>query len=328
MQFPPVEAPKQSHGHAVADALAGSTRGLALGRLGSLAAWIASVQGTDVPAPFARPRAIVVAGNHGIAARGLSAWTAEAGSAQAEQLRSGAGPAHTAARLAGSGLRFIGDYLDTPTGAIDVEPAVSAQVWEAALAAGAEVADNEIDSGADILVPGDIGVGNTTVAAAVYGTFTRTEPVKAIGRGSGINDKVWKVKIAAVRDAMFRVRDFRNDTERVCAELTGPDFAFLVGLTAQAAARRTPVLVGEVYPTVAAYVAERLAPGTKDWLLAGQTTAEPAHTGCLEALNLKPVLALDMKTGQGAGALAALPQLNLAAELAGEVLAEGASSSD
>ncbi|WJY97953.1 nicotinate-nucleotide--dimethylbenzimidazole phosphoribosyltransferase [Corynebacterium fournieri] len=328
MQFPPVEAPKQSHGHAVADALAGSTRGLALGRLGSLAAWIASVQGADVPAPFARPRAIVVAGNHGIAARGLSAWTAEAGSAQAEQLRSGAGPAHAAARLAGSSLRFIGDYLDTPTGAIDIEPAVSAQVWEAALAAGAEVADNEIDSGADILVPGDIGVGNTTIAAAVYGTFTRTEPVKAIGRGSGINDKVWKVKIAAVRDAMFRVRDFRDDTERVCAELTGPDFAFLVGLTAQAATRRTPVLVGEVYPTVAAYVAERLAPGTKGWLLAGQTTAEPAHTGCLEALDLKPVLALDMKTGQGAGALAALPQLNLAAELAGEVLAGGASSSD
>ena len=325
MQFPPVDAPKHSHGRAVADALAGSAAGLALGRLGSLASRIASVQGKDVPAPFARPRVVVVAGKHGVAARGVSAWTDDAGDVQAEQLRAGGGPAHAAARLAGATLRFIGDYLDSPTGAIDVEPATSPEVFDAALAAGAEVADNEIDSGADLIIPGDIGVGNTTVAAAVYGVFTRTEPVKAIGRGSGINDKVWKIKVAAVRDAMFRVRGFREDTERVCAELTGPDFAFLVGLIAQSAARRTPVLIGEAYPALAAYVAERLAPGTKDWLIAGQSTTEPAHAGCLEALNLTPVLALEMKTGQGAGALAALGQLNLAAELAGEVLAEGAS---
>ena len=325
MQFPPIDAPKQSHAHAVADALAGSASGLALGRLGSLAAWVASVQDAHMPAPFARPRAVVVAGTHGIAARGLSVWTEDAGHVQAEQLRAGGGPAHAAARRAGASVRFIGDYLDTPTGAIDVEPAISSDVWEAALAAGAEVADNEIDSGADLIVPGDIGVGNTTIAAAVYGTFTRTEPVRVIGRGSGINDNVWKIKAAAVRDAMFRVRDFRDDTERVCAELTGPDFAFLVGLIAQSAARRTPVLIGEAYPTVAAYVAERLAPGTKAWLIAGQVTSEPAHVGALEALDLKPVLALDMKTGQGAGALAALPQINLAAELVGEVLAEGSS---
>ena len=208
-----------------------------------------------------------------------------------------------------------------------MEPAISPEVWQAAVAAGAEVADSEIDSGTDLIIPGDIGVGNTTVVAAVYGTFTRTEPVKAIGRGSGINDNVWKVKAAAVRDAMFRVRGFRDDTQRVCAELTGPDFAFLVGLIARATARRTPVLIGEAYPATAAYVAERLAPGVKAWLIAGQVTAEPAHVGCLEALGVKPVLALDVKTGQGAGALAALPQLNLAAELAGEVLAEGASRS-
>lgn len=327
MEFQPVEAPKQSHARAVADALAGSVSGLALGRLASLAAWIASVQGKDVPGPFVRPRAVVVAGNHGVAARGLSAWAADAGATQAEELRAGGGPAHAAARLAGASLRFVDDYLDTPTGAIDVEPAISPEVWEASLAAGAEVADSEIDSGADLIIPGDIGVGNTTVVAAVYGTFTRTEPVKAIGRGSGINDKVWKVKAAAVRDAMFRVRGFRDDTERVCAELTGPDFAFLVGLIARAAARRTPVFIGEAYPATAAYVAERLAPGVKAWLIAGQVTAEPAHVGWLEALDLKPVLALDMKTGQGAGALAALPQLNLAAELAGAVLAEGSSRS-
>mgnify|MGYP002715937368 CR=1 FL=1 len=133
MEFQPVEAPKQSHAHAVADALAGSVSGLALGRLASLAAWIAAVQGKDVPGPFVRPRAVVVAGNHGVAARGLSAWAADAGATQAEELRAGGGPAHAAARLAGASLRFVDDYLDAPTGAIDVEPAISPEVWEAAL---------------------------------------------------------------------------------------------------------------------------------------------------------------------------------------------------
>lgn len=328
MQFPPVEPPKRAHARAVADALAGGTSGVALGRLGAIGAWVASVQGRDVPTPFLRPRAVIVAGNHGIATRGLSAWTSDAGAAQVEQLRAGVGPASTTARVAGASIRLIDDYLDTPTGAIDVEPAVSQDVWDAALAAGAEIADSEIDGGADLLIPGDIGVGNTTVAAAVYGTFTRTEPAKAIGRGSGINDEVWKIKVSAIRDAMFRVRGFRDDTERVCAELTGPDFACLVGFIAQAAARRTPLLIDGVYPAVAAYVAERLAPDTKDWLMAAQKANEPAQAGCFEALGLRPLQHLDMKTGQGAGALAALPQLNLAAEMVGEVLAGGSSISD
>lgn len=320
MQFPPVESPKRAHARAVADALAGATSGVALGRLGALGAWVASAQGRDMPQPFTRARSIVVAGNHGIAARGVSAWTSDAAEAQAEQLRRGAGPASAAARVSGASIRLIDDYLATPTGAIDTEPAVSQDVWAAALAAGAEIADSEIDAGADLIIPGDIGVANTTVAAAVYGTFTRTEPVNAIGRGSGINDEVWKVKVAAIRDAMFRVRGFRNDTERVCAELSGPDLACLTGIIAQSAARRTPLLIDSTYAAVAAYVAERLAPGTKEWILAAQLTEEPAHAGCLEALGLTPVLTLDMKTGQGAGALAALPQLNLAAELVGEAM--------
>lgn len=328
MQFSSVEAPKQAHALAVADALAGSANGVALGRLGALGAWIAAAQGRDVPAPFTRPRAIVVAGNHGIATRGVSAWTADAGAVRAAELEAGAGPAQAAARASGASVRLIADYLDAPTGAIDVEAAVPREVWDAALAAGAEVADHEIDAGADLIVPGDIGVGNTTVAAALYGTFTRTEPVKAVGRGSGVNDEVWKVKTAAVRDAMFRVRGFRDDTERVCAELSGPDFAFLAGFIAQCAARRTPVLFDGPYPATAAYVAERLAPGTRGWLLAAQRADEPAHEGCLQALELTPVADLGIKTGQGAGALAVLPQLNLAAELVGEVVAGGSSIRD
>lgn len=320
VEFPAVDAPADAHARRIAEALSQSTSGRALGRLGALGAWIAAVQGRAVPTPFARARAVIVAGNHGIASRGISAWTPEATQTLAEQVAAGAGPAHAAARLANAGVRLIDDYLATPTSPIDVAAAMSAEDFEAAVAYGQQIADSEIDAGTDLLVPGDIGVGNTAIAAALYGTFTFTEPVQAIGRGSGINDEVWKTKVEVIRDAMFRVRKFRDNTERVAAEISGPDFACLVGLIAQAAARKTPVLIDGAYVATAAYVAERLAPGTKRWLLAGQLSPEPAHIGSLQALDLTPVLALDMTTGQAAGALAAVPQLNLAAELVAEAV--------
>lgn len=222
--------------------------------------------------------------------------------------------------MAGAGVRLVEDFLAQPTGAIDLEAAMSTQAYADALQLGVDLADEEVDAGTDIVLPGDLAVGNTTVAAALYGTFTRTEPVLAVGRGSGINDEVWKVKATAVRDAMFRVRGCRDDEERVLSEIAGPDFACLVGLIAQSAVRRTPVVVDGAYVAVAAYVAERLAPGTKRWLIAGQLTPEPSHLGCVQALGLTPVLALDVTAGQAAGALAALPAVNLAAELAAEVL--------
>lgn len=320
VQFPPVDAPDTATQRRIADQLNSTVSGRSLGRLGAIGAWVAGAEGLQVPQPFSRARAVIVAGNHGIAQRGVSAWRQDAAAAQATDIAAGGGPVNAAARLSGAGVRLVEDYLEAPTGPIDASPAMSADACAAALQAGIAIADQEIDAGTDVLLPGDLAVGNTTIAAALYGTFTRTEPVKAIGRGSGINDEVWKVKVAAIRDAMFRARTFRDDEARVMAELAGPDFACLVGLIAQAAVRRTPVVVDGAYVAVAAYVAERLAPGTKRWLIAGQLTPEPAHLGCVQALGLTPVLALDMTAGQAAGALAALPIINLAAELVADEL--------
>lgn len=320
VEFPAVTHPENAHARRVAEALVETTGGRSLGRLGSMGAWIAGVQGKPVPSPFDRARAIVVAGNHGIADRGISAWPPETTAAQASQISSGAGPVHAAARLSNAGVRFVGDFLETPTGAIDVEPAMTPEQFDEALALGVKIADDEVDAGTDLLVPGDIGVGNTTIAAAVHGVLTRTEPVRAIGRGSGISDEAWKTKVTVIRDAMFRARSFRSDTPRVLTELSGPDFVCLVGLIAQGAVRKTPMLIDGAYVATAAYVAERLAPGTKRWCMAGQLSREPSHVESLQALGLTPVLALDMTTGQAAGALAALPQLNLAAELVAEAV--------
>lgn len=322
-EFPPVQAPAESTARRIEDELAGTAGGRSLGRLGRIGAWIAAAQGRDVPAAFARARAVIVVGEHGIAQRGVSVWKPEATRAQAEQIAAGAGAVHAAARLANASVRLVDDFLDQPSGCIDVEPAMTPEQFEAAFLLGTQIADSEVDAGADILIPGDLGVGNSTVAAALYGTFTVTEPVSAIGRGSGISDDVWKTKVAVIRDAMFRVRKRRADTTHVLTEISGPDFACLVGMIAQAAVRKTPMLIDGAYVAQAAYVAERLAPGTKRWCVAGQLSPEPSHIGCLQALDLTPILALDMTTGQAAGALAALPQLNLAAELVRDVL-EGA----
>ncbi|WP_165164164.1 nicotinate-nucleotide--dimethylbenzimidazole phosphoribosyltransferase [Corynebacterium qintianiae] len=318
--FAAVDLPDEAAGARAREALGSSVRGRSLGRLREIAAWVASCQGTETPSPFARARAIVVAGNHAVAERGVSAFKPEATAVQVEELRAGGGPAHLVARLANCTLRLVDDFADAPHGAIDVEDAMAAEVFDRAVALGIEVADQEVDAGTDLIIPGDLGVGNTTVAAAVFGTLTYSEPVVAVGRGSGINDEVWKVKVAAVRDAMFRARGFRDNVPQVLRSVSAPDFVTLVALIAQAAVRRTPVLVDGAYVAVAAYVAEKLAPGTKRWLIAGQLSPEPCHAVCVQALDLTPVLALDMSTGQAAGAMLALPVINAAAELAGEEL--------
>lgn len=321
VEFPPVQAPDSGRARNVSRLLARTVPGRSLGRLGDIGAWVAGVQGNADPAPFTHPRAVIVAARHGVAERGVSAWEPGATERLVAQLVSGAGPTHIAARASGAAVQVIDEFTE-PTGAIDVAAAMTSEECAAALARGAEVADHAVDSGTDLLIPGNVGVGDTTIAAAVYGTLTRTEPVMAIGRGSGIDDEAWKVKVAAIRDAMFRARSFADDIERVLAEISGPDMAFLVGLIAQSAVRRTPVLLDAALPTVAAYVAERLAPGTKRWCIAAGLSPEPAHVGCLQALELTPILALDITTGQAAGALTALPQLNMAAEMATDALTQ------
>ncbi|STC68464.1 nicotinate-nucleotide--dimethylbenzimidazole phosphoribosyltransferase [Corynebacterium pilosum] len=328
--FDAVTSPNEAIRSQVSAAVASTPRGASFGRLRDAAAWIAACQGNDSPSPFEQARTIVVAGDHGIAARGISAYPQEASVAQAEEIQAGGGPVHTMARAAGAAVRLVDVSLDRDawgeervarsSGAIDVEDAMTSEQFQRAIEIGQRLADQEIDAGADVIIPADLGVGNTTVAAAVFGALTRTEPVVAVGPGSGINDEAWKTKVAVIRDAMFRVRTFRDDLPAVLTAISAPCFVTLVGLIAQAAVRRTPVLIDGAYPAVAAYVAERMAPGTKDWLIAGQLSPEPCHLISLQALDLTPLIALDMSTGQGAGALAALPLLNSAAQLISDEL--------
>lgn len=330
LSFPPVTAPDAVVEANVKAAMTQNPRGMSFGRLAGLGAWVASCQGSTPPQPIRDPRVVVFAGDHGIASRGVSAFTPEASVMQAAEIDNGAAPVNSLAMGTGASVRLIDVSLDhggtsrsethvrDGAGAIDVEDAMTADEFRRAAEVGMTAADREIDTGADLIIAGDLGVGNTTVAAAVMGTLTFSEPVVAVGRGSGINDEVWKTKVAAVRDTMFRARTIREDVTEVLRSISAPDFVALVSFIAQCAVRRTPVLIDGAYTSVAAYVAERLAPGTKQWLAAGQLSQEPSHVVCLQALDLTPIVALDMTTGQAAGGVAALPILASAVNLVRE----------
>ncbi|SHT76300.1 nicotinate-nucleotide--dimethylbenzimidazole phosphoribosyltransferase [Mycobacteroides abscessus subsp. abscessus] len=169
-----------------------------------------------------------------------------------------------------------------------------------------------MDGGADLLIAGDMGIGNTTPATVLVAALTGSEPVAVVGRGTGVDDAGWMRKTAAVRDALRRTKDVRTDPVALLGVAGGADLAAMTGFLAQAAVRRTPVLLDGLVVTSAALVAEQLAPGARQWWLAGHRSTEPAHSLALQRLRLDPVLDLQMRLGEGSGALVALPVLQAA----------------
>lgn len=322
LSFDPVAARDAAAEAAVRSALADNPRGMSFGRLARIGAWVAGCQGEAPPRALENVRVVVFAGDHGIAERGVSAFTPDASVLQAAEISSGAAPVNVLARAAGASVALVdvslnhaGATVRAGSGAIDIQDAMSADEFARAAELGSAAADDAVDSGVDLVVAGDLGVGNTSVAAAVLGTLTFTEPVVAVGRGSGINDEVWKTKVEVVRDAMFRVRPYRDDVPRVLQAISSPDFVALTAFIAQCAVRRTPVLIDGAFTAVAAYTAERVAPGTRHWLIPAQLSSEPSHVISVEALDLTPVVALDMTTGQGAGGAAVIPLIAAAVTL-------------
>ncbi|OXM73429.1 MULTISPECIES: nicotinate-nucleotide--dimethylbenzimidazole phosphoribosyltransferase [Amycolatopsis] len=297
-----------------------------LGQLEALGAWVAACQGSVPPRRFQRPRVIVFAGDHGIAAKGVSAYRPEATAQLVSTLLKGSGPVAVAAAVAGAGLRVADISVDGETpvaefkvragsGSIDVEDALTEDEVQAALRAGMAIADAEVDEGTDLLVAGSVGVGVSTPAAVLVAALTGAEPVAVVGRGSGIDDNAWMRKAAAIRDALRRARAVLPDPVALLRTAGGADLAALTGFLAQAAVRRTPVLLDGLAVGAAALVAEELAPGARSWWQAAHRDAEPAHRMVLEHLDLKPIADLGIRLGDGTGAATALPLLVTAARM-------------
>jgi nicotinate-nucleotide--dimethylbenzimidazole phosphoribosyltransferase len=298
----------------------------ALGRLEDLSAWVASCQGHCPPRQFERARVVVFAGDHGVAASGVSAYPAEVTSQMVANIANGGAAINALADIAGATVRVADLAVDADTlsqqvgahkvrrssGDITKQDALSDQETSDAVDAGRQIADQEVDAGADLLIAGDMGIGNTTAATVLVAALTGIEPVAVVGYGSGIDDAGWARKTAAVRDALFRAGPVLSDPVALLRSCGGADLAGIAGFCAQAAVRRTPLLLDGIAVTAAALVAERLAPGARLWWQAGHLSTEPAHTVALAQLKLDPIMDLRMRLGEGTGAVLALPVLRAA----------------
>jgi nicotinate-nucleotide--dimethylbenzimidazole phosphoribosyltransferase len=297
-----------------------------LGRLEELSVWVSACQGVCPPKQFERARIVVFAGDHGVTASGVSAFPSEVTAQMVANFDAGGAAINVLAEVAGATVRVADIAVDgeahSPaigahkvrrgSGNIAVEDALSTDEAVAAIAAGRTIADQEVDAGADLLIAGDMGIGNTTPATTLVAALTASEPVAVVGRGTGVDDEGWARKTAAIRDALFRARHVKPDPVALLAVCGGADLAAMAGFLAQAALRRTPVLLDGVVVTAAALVADRLAPGAKAWWQAGHLSTEPAHAVALQRLQLTPILDLGMRLGEGSGAAVALPVLRAA----------------
>lgn len=327
MEFEVVSPPNEEVRQAAEERHTRLTKPLgALGRLEELGTWLAACQGQCPPKPLRRPRVVVFAGDHGVAAKGVSAYPSEVTAQMVANFQAGGAAINVLAAVAGATVRVVdmsvavdtaaGDRkVRSSSGSIDHEDALTEDEVSAALAAGKAIADEEVDAGADLLVAGDMGIGNTTPSAVLIAAITGSEPVAVVGRGTGIDDHTWMRKTAAIRDALRRAKPVTADPVALLRTTAGADIAAMAAFLAQAAVRRTPVVLDGVVSGAAALLAEELAPGARAWWVAGHRSTEPAHTLVLEQLDLKPLLELNMRLGEGSGATAAIPLLTMAVQV-------------
>lgn len=300
----------------------------ALGRLEKLSTWVAATQGQCPPRPIERARVVIFAGDHGVAATGVSAYPPEVTAQMVLNFVAGGAAVNALARTAGASVRVVdmavaSDVPGVPdevtrykvrqgSGNIAIEDALTREQAEQAFEAGVAIADEEVDAGADLLIPGDMGIGNTTPAAALIGLLSSQDAAGVTGRGTGIDDEVWMRKAAAVRDAMRRGRSVRADQIALLATVGGADFAAMTGFLLQAAVRKTPVILDGLVSGACAMVAHRIAYRSAKWWQAGHRSVEPAHQFVLARLQLEPLLDYQLRLGEGTGALLALPIIRAA----------------
>lgn len=327
MTFPSVQPPDEQAAAAARARQDTLTKPVgALGRLEDLSVWVASCQGVCPPRPFARARVVVFAGDHGVARSGVSAYPPEVTAQMVANIGGGGAAINALAEVASATVRVADLSVDAEafspqvgahkvrrgSGDIAIEDALTAEQTVAAIEAGRHIADEEVDGGADLLIPGDMGIGNSTAATVLIAALTDTEPVAVVGYGTGIDDTGWARKTAVVRDALFRCRPVLPDPVALLRCCGGADLAAMAGFCAQAAVRRTPVLLDGLAAAAAALVAERLAPGARRWWQAGHCSPEPAQALALAQLGLDPILELSMRLGEGTGATVALSVLRAA----------------
>lgn len=273
----------------------------ALGRLEDLACWLAGWQGRERPR-LERVEALVFAGNHGVTAQGVSPYRASVTAQMVENFKSGGAAICQLCEAYGAELRVIALDLDRPTADMTLEPAMSAEECSEAIAEGARA----VKPGGDVLLLGEMGIGNTTCAAALCCALLGGEPQDWTGPGTGLDAPGVARKAEVVGRALALHQEHCARPFEALRRLGGRELAAITGAILEARAQSIPVLLDGYVCCAAALVLEKARAGALDHCLAGHLSAEPAHGRLLAALGKKPVADLGMRLGEGTGAGIAL----------------------
>ncbi|UER53851.1 nicotinate-nucleotide--dimethylbenzimidazole phosphoribosyltransferase [Kineosporiaceae bacterium SCSIO 59966] len=338
--MPAVSAPSAvARDHAARRLAALATPPGALGRLGELAVWVAACQGQVPPRQVDDVRLVIFAGDHGVAAHGVSAFPPAVTGAMVRVFLAGRAGVSALAATHGVTVRVLDlgvdeafDDLDDATrsaltahkvrrgsGAIHLEDALTADQTRAALDAGARVAREEIQAGAQLLISGDMGIGNTTPAAAMVAAALCVPASEVVGRGTGIDDETLRRKTGVIDAALTRAGTRVSDPVETLTALGSADLAAATGYLLAAAQDGVPVLLDGLMSVACAVTADRIEPGAAAWFAAGHRSTEPAQSLALGKLGLEPLLDLGLRLGEGSGAVAAVPVLRSAVALLRDV---------
>jgi len=289
-----------------------------LGRLEELAARIAAVRRTPAPGRL-QATVVVAAADHGVADEGVSAYPAEVTRQMLANFESGGAAVSVLARAAGARVHVVDVGVGKPSGNIAVGPALTQSDAQRLVDDGVACARELAAEGIGIVALGEMGIGNSTVAAALAAALLDVDAARVCGRGTGIDDDGLVRKVAVVRRALAANPVDRGEPLAVLAALGGAELAFLCGVALGAAAEHVVVLVDGFISSVAALVAARLAPRAAEAMIAAHLSPEPGHRLVLGALGLDPVLDLGLRLGEGSGAALCLHVLDAALAVLSEM---------
>ncbi len=277
-----------------------------LGVLEDLAAWFAAWQGRD-PVRLDRPRVAVFAGNHGVAARGVSAYPASVTAQMVQNFQAGGAAVNQLCRTADAELRVYELALEHPTADFTQGPAMSDEDCARAMAYGMMA----VEEGIDVLCLGEMGIGNSTSAAALACALFGGDAADWTGPGTGVEGAALENKIATVRAGVERHAG-DGDALDLLARLGGHELAAIAGAVLAARIGRVPIILDGFACTVAASVLHRLDGGALDHCLIGHLSTEPGHARLLDRLEKEALLTMRMRLGEGSGAVVALGVLRAA----------------
>lgn len=286
-----------------------------LGRLEEIAERLVALHGA--PPRVDRPVILTLAADHGVVAEGISAYPQAVTVQMVENFLRGGAAVNVLARQAGAGVivadfgvagplppvpGLVGRPLGRGTANCAAGPAMTRAQATRSVEEGARLAEGAIDGGADLLGTGEMGIGNSTVAAAVIAAITGASPDAVTGRGTGVDDTTWRRKVEVVRRALAVNRPDPADGLDVLGKVGGFEIGGLAGVILAAAARRVPVALDGFIAAAAALVATTLSPDARAVLFASHRSAEPGHDVALRHLGLAPYLDLELRLGEGTGA--------------------------